>query len=293
LGADVKVLANPLVWRMVMGLAGAAFLFVMGIVLMRRVRRELTSEERSLHQSSPASAESFPLHTYHAVIQQLKQQKHELTTTQQAERRRAKATENISVAVLSNLSSGVLFFDKNGLVRQANYAARNILGFASPAGMTADEVFREAQVRSPSGQAATLAQIVRSTLNEGKPLRQMQTEYRTPSGEERALEVTVSPVPAADGSLLGAACLISDLTPIAQIRRQQELRGEMSAEMALALRTSLVTISGYAQQLAQNRDPEVARQLAADIAAESAHLDRTIGGFLAEAKVARAGSRTS
>jgi hypothetical protein len=60
--------------------------------------------------------------------------------------------------------------------------------------------------------------------------------------------------------------------------------------MALALKSSLVTISGYAQQLAQNRDPDVARQLAADIAAEANHLDRSIGGFLAEAKAAKVGS---
>ena len=69
-----------------------------------------------------------------------------------------------------------------------------------------------------------------------------------------------------------------------EIRRQQELRGEMSAEMALGLRNSLTTIAGYAQQLAASRDPELARQLAADIAVEAAHLDRTIGGFLAARK---------
>ena len=70
--------------------------------------------------------------------------------------------------------------------------------------------------------------------------------------------MTASRVPAADGSALGVACLINDQTEIANIRRQMELRGELSAEMALALRTSLITISGYAQQLAQNRDPELA-----------------------------------
>ena len=50
--------------------------------------------------------------------------------------------------------------------------------------------------------------------------------------------------------------------------------------MALQLRTSLATISGYAQQLANNRDPELAKQLATDIAHEAAQLDRSIGGFL-------------
>jgi signal transduction histidine kinase len=66
------------------------------------------------------------------------------------------------------------------------------------------------------------------------------------------------------------------------IRRQQELHGEISSEMALELRTSLATISGYAQQLARNRDPGLAQQLAADIAGEAARLDRHIGGFLAQ-----------
>ena len=83
------------------------------------------------------------------------------------------------------------------------------------------------------------------------------------------------------------ACLINNRTEIANIRRSMELRGDMSAEMALALRNSLVTISGYAQQLAQNHDPELAAQLAADIAAEAQHLDHNIGGFLAESKKTR------
>jgi signal transduction histidine kinase len=98
-------------------------------------------------------------------------------------------------------------------------------------------------------------------------------------------------VPAVDGSLLGAACLISDLSEFERIRRQEELHGEISAEMALELRTSLTTIAGYAQQLARNRDPELAAQLAADIASEASRLDRHIGGFLSE-KRSTAGTAT-
>jgi signal transduction histidine kinase len=60
--------------------------------------------------------------------------------------------------------------------------------------------------------------------------------------------------------------------------------------MALGLRNSLTTIAGYAQQLARSRDPELARQLADDVANEAARLDRTIGSFLAGAKTAAAGS---
>jgi signal transduction histidine kinase len=123
---------------------------------------------------------------------------------------------------------------------------------------------------------------VHAVLREGSKRRQLEAEYTTPAGEKLLVAVTVSAVPALDGSLLGAACLISDRSEFEHIRRQQQLDGEISAEMALQLRTSLTTIAGYAQQLARNRDPDLAPQLAADIAGEAASLDRRIGGFLVE-----------
>ena len=309
----MRLATNPIVLRMVLVLVTAGLAFIVGLLLMRRMRRSI-SEEGSFSDtpSSVSASESFPLHMYHAVIQQLKQQKHELQSLQLVERRRAKTSENISAAVLSNLSSGVLFFTPNGLVRQANTSAKQILGFASPAGMSAAEVFREAELISASDGAYTsLAEAVNVSLREKKRFQRLEAQYRTPAGEERTLDITVSSVHGPDSDVLGAACpgvagpgvagpgvaclgvacLINDRTEMTEIRRQQELRGEMSGEMALGLRSSLTTIAGYAQQLAASRDPELARQLASDIAAEAAHLDRTIGGFLAGAKAARAGSK--
>jgi PAS domain S-box-containing protein len=177
-------------------------------------------------------------------------------------------------------------------VRQANSSAKQILGLASPTGMSAAEMFRDAELVSVSaGESANVAEAVDAGLRGKTKPRRLEAIYHTPTGEERTLEITVSPMHTPSGEALGAACLINDRTEMAQIRLQQELRGEVSAEMALALRTSLATISGYAQQLAASRDPELARQLATDIAAEAAHLDRTIGGFLAGAKAAGAGAR--
>ena len=280
----MKALTNPIMVRMALMLFAAGIAFVIGMLLMRRLRRSMV-EDASFTGNAP-SPESFPLHTYHAVIQQLKQQKHELLSLQQLERRRAKTSENISAAVLSNLSSGVMFLTPNGLVRQANAAARRILGFASPAGLSAAEVFRNATLMS--GGNKKLAEAVETSLKEKLPSRRLAAEYLTPSGDQRVLDITVTSVHAPDGEVLGAACLINDRTEMADVLREQELRGEMSAEMALDLRNSLTTISGYAQQLAASRDAGLARQLAADIAAEAAQLDRRIGGFLAGARAAKA-----
>jgi len=281
----VKLLTNPIFLKMMLLLFGSGFAVVMAWLMMRRVRRSLSESDAIPEVSGTAS--QLPLHTYHAVIQELKQQKHELATMRDAENRRARSSESISAAVLSNLSSGVIFFGPNGLVRQANQSAKDILGTASPTGMNAEELFRNTAIVAGSGET-TLADKIALTMNEGKTVQGLQVEHRTPAGEQRTLEVTASRVPAADGSPLGVALLINDHTEIANIRRHMEVRGELSAEMALALRTSLITISGYAQQLARNRDPELATQIAADIAAEAKHLDHTIGGFLAESKKVRA-----
>jgi nitrogen fixation/metabolism regulation signal transduction histidine kinase len=281
----VKLLTNPIFLKMVLVFFASGFAFLMAAFMMRRVRKSLGSGQ-PVPQTS--DTEQFPLHTYHAVIQQLKQQKHELSALRDAEQRRAKTSENISAAVLSSLSSGVVFFGPNGLVRQANQAAKNILGIASPGGMDAETMFRSATLSRPSAGASSVTAGVQAALKEGTPMRRVEAEYLTPGGERRVIEVTASHVPAADGTTLGVACVINNQTEISDIRRQLDLRGELSAEMALALRNSLVTISGYAQQLASNHDPELAAQIAADIAAEAKHLDHTIGGFLAESKKAKA-----
>jgi PAS domain S-box-containing protein len=278
----VRVLTNPVVMRALVVLAAAVFSFIVALFFMRRMRQSLSDD--AIGKDLPTSIESLPLHTYHAVIQQLKQQKHELQSEQAMERRRAKTSENISSAILSNLSSGVLFFAANGLIRQANAAAKEILGFASPLGMGAAELFRDAALHAHDHDTQSLADEVQSALRDKITFRRLQAHYLTPSGEERILDITLTAVPSPTGEFLGSACLINDQTELAQIRRQQDLRGEMSAEMALELRNSLTTIAGYAQQLAASDDHDLARQLATDISAEAAHLDHTIGGFLAAAK---------
>jgi nitrogen fixation/metabolism regulation signal transduction histidine kinase len=286
----VKVLSNPIVIRMLVMLFVTGFAFWVATILLRRMRRLLTEE--SFEIDSAPEPEQFPMHTYNAVIQQLKQQKHELLSVQQVERRRAKTSENISAAVLSNLSSGVLFLTTSGLIRTANTAAKSILGFAAPVAMSVSEIFRDARL-SPSssssvGSQETLVAAVQASLRDKSASRSVEVDYVTPAGEQRILEITISPVYTPAGEILGAACLITDKTEFALIQRLQELRGEMSAEMALALRNSLATISSYAQQLAVSSDPTLIRQLAVDIVSEATDLDHTLGGFLAGARAAKA-----
>jgi len=295
----VKILANPVVLRAVIVFVCATFAFLLGLFVMRALKRSI-AEDGDFSSDPTPSLETLPLHLYNTVIQQLKQQKHELQVQSQAEQHRARISENFSQAVLSNLSCGVLVFGTNGLVKTANPSAKAILGFASTTGMGAEDIFRGAVISSarpvaPDAacpdqsceDAVSFADEVSAVLHEDSKRREFEGEYETPAGEKRFIAITVSRIAAEDGSLLGVACLLNDLSELERIRRQQQLHGEISAEMALQLRTSLTTISGYAQQLANSRDPELAVQLASDIAHEAAQLDHSIGGFLTARRAAQ------
>ena len=150
-------------------------------------------------EASP-SLETLPLHLYNTVIQQLKQQKHELQVQSQAEQHRARTSETFSQAVLSNLSCGVLVFGTNGLVKTSNPSAKAILGFASTTGMGAEDIFRGAVVSSAkpaatgvppdenstdenSDEPVSLADEVSAVLREDSKRREVEAEYETPAGK--------------------------------------------------------------------------------------------------------------
>ncbi len=287
----MRLLANPVALRMSLLLLFALFAFAVGWFLIRRMRKSFTAEPESFNHV-PMATEGLPVHAYHAVIQQLKQQKHELAAQQLSERRKAKASDSLSSTVLANLPSGVLFLNTAGLVRQANSAARSLLGFASPAGLDVSDLFRTAIVRSTDGVSthADVKQALAPALSGKGDVRGLLLNYVSRSGENRVLEVTASPVMADDASLMGTTLVLSDKTDLERIRHDQRVHQEISQEMAEELRASLATIAGCAQKLAHSQNAEATRSLADNIAGETAKLDRTIGSFLEAREATATGS---
>ncbi|HVP41991.1 MAG TPA: PAS domain-containing protein [Terriglobales bacterium] len=136
----MKWLTDPLLLRMAVVFVAAAFLFIVGIFLMRRLRRGLTGEDAERRTS--VDGPEFQLAAYHGVIQQLKEKEQELQRVRQQATERAAASQTLSDVLLSNLTSGVLLFNNTGTVRQANEAARRILGYGTAFGMHARDLFR-------------------------------------------------------------------------------------------------------------------------------------------------------
>jgi nitrogen fixation/metabolism regulation signal transduction histidine kinase len=284
----VRLLANPMFLRAAMVLFFSAFAFLLGLYLIRKLRENIALES-NLSTEHAGSIDTLQMHVYNTVIQQLKQQKRDLQVETKAEQQRANSHETFSQTLLSNLSCGLLIFGANGLVKNANPAAKSLLGFASITGMSAEDIFRDGAAAGGPGTTAVgeeagqepvwVKDEIAAALRQAHK-RQVNTDYRTPAGERRYLSLTLAPLPALEGSQTGITCVINDCSELERIREQQHLQGEIAAEMAERLRASLTTISGLAQQLATNRDPRLGEELATDIAQEAAQLDHSIGGFL-------------
>jgi len=183
---------------MALGLVAAAAAFVIGIVGMRLLRRGMT-EDGTLSASS-GSENALPLHTA-SVIQQLKQQKFALQSEQQQERQRSKTSEHITAAIMASLPCGIVFVALNGLVRQTNAAARQILGFASPQGMSVEELFRGARIVSEP--VADIKHAFDSVMKGDIRVSNFACHYSAPNKQERTLRFVLTPVSSPSGEILG------------------------------------------------------------------------------------------
>lgn len=287
-----KSLHNPMAVKMLFVAAAVVFLFVLTVALMRGLRRKLMEEVESSSKGS-STEQALAFGAYQGVIAQLREKEKALQKRREEEQRQQAVAESIQEAILTNLSTGVLFFDRQGLVRQANRAARLLLGYQSPLSLHVRDIFRGItriywpQEGDEAASSTPFVQAIQQLLRDSATFPRTKIDYLTPAGQRRVLSVTAASVLAKDGSLLGATCLIDDHTDITELSRQMERSeslaslGEISAGVVNDFKNSLATISGYAQMLtkAHSGDGEQ-RQLAEKIVAEAESLARIVGQFL-------------
>lgn len=282
---------NPLIVKAAFPLFLALAAFILGVLLIRNLRKRVETTDAA--EPLRVGAETTPAATlaaYEGVIRKMKEQERELDRLRNIERSRATASELLSAAVISNLSSGVVVFNKSGIVRSANDSAKNILGFASPIGLHARDLFRGVkEVRLQSGESSegvhALLTGLECSLADGISVRRIEADYQTPQNRGKVLGITISAVRTAN-EVHAAACLISDLTEITDLSRQMRLRenmaslGEMSAGIAHEFKNSLATVSGYAQMIQRAVDPERMREFSSKIVEQTSSLTRIVTDFL-------------
>jgi PAS domain S-box-containing protein len=192
------------------------------------------------------NAPAFMTASMQAVILKLREQEKELERLHKAERERAEQTARLSEEVTRNMPAGLIIIGANGIISGTNPAAELALGIKGLAFRRYSEAL---------GESSALTSLIQQCLANGTIFRREQAAHTAPDGSHRELGVTISPIRRAQESATGAICLLSDLTELALLQKQMQLRenlaalGELSAGIAHEFKNALATISGYAQMI--------------------------------------------
>ncbi len=239
----------PNLW--LFGLALAIGLFAIALIVLFFARRYfLNARETAAEVAATAprteNPSAFMAASMQGVIQKLRDQEKELERLHGIEKERAAHTERLSEEVTRNMPAGLLMVNAVGIISSANPAAEQALGIHGLGFRRYSEAL---------GEESELTRLVAQCLAEGKIFRREQVEHVAPGGERRHLGVTISPIRRGKEKISGVLCLLSDLTELAALQQQMQLKenlaalGELSAGIAHEFKNALATISGYAQMI--------------------------------------------
>jgi PAS domain S-box-containing protein len=233
------------------GIAAALGLFAIALVVLYLVKRSFQST-RNAHKEEASQTprvenpSAFMAASMQGVIQKLRDQEKELERLHRIEKERAAHSERLSEEVTRNMPAGLLVVNATGIISSANPAAEQTLGIHGLGFRRYSEAL---------GESSGLSRLVADCLEEGRIFRREEVEHTTPAGERRHLGVTISPIRKENEKINGAICLLSDLTELAALQQQMQLKenlaalGELSAGIAHEFKNALATISGYAQMI--------------------------------------------
>jgi nitrogen-specific signal transduction histidine kinase len=237
----------PNLWP-VIGLA--LVLFAIAVLVLYFVRRSFQGarDSQKEHGAGPRvdNQAAFMTASMQGVIQKLRDQEKELERLHRIEKDRAEQTERLSEEVTRNMPAGLLVVNATGIISSANPAAEQALGIRGLGYRRYSEAL---------GESSELTKLVGDCLASGTIFRREQVKHAAPAGDARRLGVTISPIRRGDDKVSGAICLLSDLTELAALQQQVELKkhlaalGELSAGIAHEFKNALATISGYAQMI--------------------------------------------
>jgi len=238
---------NPWMPVVVIGIVLVATAWVV-LAAMRKFLRDTREAHGEPITEAPgvSNPAAFMTASMQGVIQKLREQEKELERLHRIEKERAEQTERLSEEVTRNMPAGLLVVNAQGILSGANPAAEQALGISGL-------VYR--RYSEALGETSELTLLVAECLSAGTIFRREQVDHRTPSGDTRRLGVTISPIRRGNGNISGAICLLSDLTELAALQEQIELKkhlaalGELSAGIAHEFKNALATISGYAQMI--------------------------------------------
>jgi nitrogen-specific signal transduction histidine kinase len=283
--AAMQSAGSPNLWPVVIGMAVALFAIALTVMyFVRRVFQDSRAAQKEQLLGAPPRVENpaaFMTASMQGVIQKLREQEKELERLHRIEKERAEQTERLSEEVTRNMPAGLLVVNATGIISSANPAAEQALGIRGLGYRRYSEAL---------GESSELTSLVAECLAKGRIFRREQVNHAAPAGDTRRLGVTISPIRPGDDKVSGAICLLSDLTELAALQEQVELKkhlaalGELSAGIAHEFKNALATISGYAQLIRAEAVGGEVSDYAERILEQTRNITRVVTEFLKYAR---------
>ena len=182
---------------------------------------------------------------------------HQLAEQLSTRLRALEADDALLRALMDSLNEGAVAFDSRQQVVHVNPQARRLLGVRDEVPFPADQLPRERALRQ------AIAAAIAGGAIDGLEL--------TIAGRT----VTLTARPLASG---GAVLALFDLTPL---RRLETVRSDFVANVSHELKTPLTVVGGFAETLGDDSlDPEVRRQFAGAILANTRRMQRIVDDLL-------------
>jgi len=258
-----------------------------GLVVFYLIRASIIAQRRVLHGAKGNAGGapddrnnvSFVVDTFHSMVSTLKEKEKELKELKEQAEERARSVEAYNENILKSIQSGVMTFDRQGVVVTSNAASEGILEMAEGTckGKSYSEVF---------GTGSWLARLIEKTISDGRPEKRGEGELNL-GGGQKWLGAGTSLLKSDDGEISGVILVFTDITEVKGLRERMEMKeriavlGEMSAGIAHELRNPMGVISGYAEYLARslNSDPS-ALDAVNSMRAEIKGMDEIIREFM-------------
>jgi PAS domain S-box-containing protein len=166
-------------------------------------------------------------------------------------------------AIVNSSEDAIVSKDLNGIVQTWNRAAERMFGY------TAQEIVgRPIRLIIPADRQTEEDKVL-ATIRAGRAVENFETIRQRKDGTLIEISLTVSPVRARDGTVVGASKIARDISEPRRLAKRAEeaarAKDEFLAMLSHELRTPLNAVLGYTRMLRDNRYSDERREQVIDI----------------------------